>query len=76
MRSNAVELKPLPEYVSHRYFRDEETYQKIQRHLVDINDKITDEDIRNIKIVIESKQIEDLSIELEHMITGISPDKD
>ena len=30
--------------------KDEVTYNKIQRHLTDINDTITEEDIRNIKI--------------------------
>lgn len=29
---------------------DAATYNKIQRHLTDINDVITDEDIRNIRI--------------------------
>jgi hypothetical protein len=30
-------------------FSDEATKKKIDRHLSDINDKITDEDIRNVK---------------------------
>jgi hypothetical protein len=29
---------------------DRATYDKIQRHLSDINDRITDDDIRNIRI--------------------------
>lgn len=29
---------------------DRATYDKIQRHLTDINDRITDEDIRNVRI--------------------------
>lgn len=35
-----------------RYYRDETTHEKIHRHLTDINDTITDEDIRNIRIII------------------------
>lgn len=29
---------------------DRATYDKIQRHLSDINDRITDDDIRNVRI--------------------------
>lgn len=29
---------------------DRATYDKIQRHLADINDRITDDDIRNVKV--------------------------
>ncbi len=32
-----------------RILPDEVTYNKIQRHLNDINDTITDDDLRNIK---------------------------
>ena len=34
-----------------RIYRDEATHEKIHRHLTDINDTITDEDIRNIRIL-------------------------
>ncbi len=57
-------------YLSSSHYRDEVTYNKIQKHLNDEHDLITDEDIRNIKIQIGGKQIEDLSAELEHLIKG------
>lgn len=31
-------------------YPDEKTYNKVRKHLSDFNDRITDEDIRNIKI--------------------------
>ena len=31
-------------------YPDETTYNKVRKHLSDFNDRITDEDIRNIKI--------------------------
>jgi hypothetical protein len=34
-----------------RSYRDEITHEKIHRHLTDINDTITEEDIRNIQII-------------------------
>jgi hypothetical protein len=52
MRNNINEIKPINGFVASRSYRDEATYNKIQRHLVDINDIITEEDIRNIKIFI------------------------
>lgn len=39
-----------------RLFYDEITKEKIQRHLTDINDVITEEDIRNIDTAITIKQ--------------------
>lgn len=38
------------------YHRDQATHEKIHRHLTDINDRITDEDIRNIHINIDSRE--------------------
>jgi hypothetical protein len=40
----AGKRSPLP-------YPDETTYNKVRKHLSDFNDRITDEDIRNIKIV-------------------------
>lgn len=37
-------------YFPLRFYRDEATREKIHRHLTDINDTITEDDIRNIKI--------------------------
>ncbi len=34
---------------THQIFKDESTHEKIHRHLSDINDQITDQDILNIK---------------------------
>ena len=33
----------------HQIFKDETTFEKVHRHLSDINDQITDQDILNIK---------------------------
>jgi hypothetical protein len=41
---NAVKRSQLP-------YPDETTYNKVRKHLSDYNDRITEEDIRNIKIV-------------------------
>lgn len=38
--------------------RDAVTHRKIHRHLTDINDRITEEDIRNIEISIKPSQAE------------------
>lgn len=38
--------------------RDEVTHRKIHRHLTDINDRITEEDIRNIEINIKPRAVE------------------
>jgi|GEM_PF-5864853 len=38
-------------------YRDQATYEKIQKHLADINDKITDEDMRRLNIKCESEPI-------------------
>ena len=62
--------KPWGEFVSLRSIRDQGTYSKIQRHLMVENDVITDEDLRNIKIMVGGKQVEDLSAELERIING------
>ena len=35
--------------VQHQVFKDETTLEKVHRHLSDINDQITDQDILNIK---------------------------
>ncbi len=35
--------------MTHQIFKDESTHEKIHRHLSDINDQITDQDILNIK---------------------------
>lgn len=63
-------LKPFQDKVQLRHIRDEVTHNKIQRHLNDVNDRITEEDIRNIKIIFAGKQIEDMSKELERIILG------
>jgi hypothetical protein len=44
------------EQVASRLFYDEITKEKIQRHLTDINDVITEEDIKNIDTSITIKQ--------------------
>lgn len=49
MRNSKKEITP-QSWVSLKHFNDEITHQKIHRHLTDINDTITDDDIRNIKL--------------------------
>ena len=39
-----------PGYIEFLHHADETTYNKIHRHLTDINDIISEEDIRNVKI--------------------------
>ena len=70
MQTHTNMLKPFQDKVQLRHIRDEVTHNKIQRHLNDVNDRITEEDIRNIKIIFAGKQIEDMSKELERIILG------
>jgi hypothetical protein len=44
-----------PTLLKSRKVRDVRTYEKIQKHLSDINDKITDEDIREMQIGIPNE---------------------
>jgi len=44
-----------PTLLKSRKVRDVRTYEKIQKHLSDINDEITDEDIREMQIGIPSE---------------------
>ena len=48
--SNLKPISPPPPNFAPRSYPDQATYNKIQRHLSDINDTITEEDIRNVKI--------------------------
>ena len=41
---------------------DTVTYNKIQRHLNDINDVITEEDIRNIKLFVAHPDMNDVTL--------------
>jgi hypothetical protein len=47
--------KTLPAFDANNHFLDISTKNKIHRHLSDINDVITEEDIRNIDTAITSK---------------------
>ena len=51
-------LEPLINWSSLKAHKDEVTYNKIRRHLTDINDTITEDDIRNIKIVFSVSEIQ------------------
>ncbi len=70
MQPHTTMLRPFEEHVQLRHIRDEVTHNKIQRHLNDFNDRITEDDIRNVKIIFAGKQIEDMSKELERIILG------
>ena len=52
-----TQFKRSAELVNHNLniFKDDVTRNKISRHLMDINDTITEEDIRNIKVNIPSE---------------------
>ncbi|MEO7522979.1 MAG: hypothetical protein ABIT58_02730 [Ferruginibacter sp.] len=50
MEQQKKQLEPLINWNSLKSYKDEATYKKIRRHLTDINDTITEQDIRNIKI--------------------------
>ena len=56
------------ERVKNQHKRDEVTHQKIEKHLYDKNDRITDEDIRNIKILLHGRHVEDPHSELKKLI--------
>jgi hypothetical protein len=59
MANRKNELVPFSNPVFTRHDIDTVTYNKIQRHLIDINDTITEEDIRNIKLFVP---LSDLSV--------------
>lgn len=50
MENQKKQLEPLINWTALKAYKDEATYNKIRRHLVDINDTISEDDIRNIKI--------------------------
>ena len=50
MESNSKDLSRQENWVSLKSYKDEVTYNKIRRHLTDINDIISEDDIRNVKI--------------------------
>ncbi len=60
MKQASISLKEPSQSLSQYYipssYSDEVTKKKIQRHLTDINDIITEEDIRNIDTSITVKQ--------------------
>ena len=60
MKQASISLKEPSHSLSQYYipssYSDEVTKQKIQRHLTDINDIITEEDIRNIDTSITVRQ--------------------
>ena len=50
MESRNKHPQPLINWTSLKSYKDEVTYNKVRRHLIDINDTISEDDIRNIKI--------------------------
>jgi hypothetical protein len=50
MENHKKQFEGIVNWVSIKSYKDEATYNKIHRHLTDINDIISEEDIRNIKI--------------------------
>ena len=58
MENYKKQLEPLINWSSLKSYKDEVTYNKIRRHLVDINDTISEDDIRNIKLFVAETEIE------------------
>ena len=50
MQNHKKQLEPLINWTTLKSYKDEATYNKIRRHLEDINDTISEDDIRNIKL--------------------------
>ncbi|MEO6671617.1 MAG: hypothetical protein ABIN36_19190 [Ferruginibacter sp.] len=59
MENHKKQLEPLINWSSlKKNHKDEVTYNKIRRHLIDINDTISEDDIRNIKLFVAETEIE------------------
>lgn len=58
MEHQKKQLEPLINWTSFKIYKDEVTYNKIRRHLTDINDTITEQDIRDIKLFAFGNEIE------------------
>jgi hypothetical protein len=58
MENHKKQLEPLINWTTLKSYKDEVTYNKIRRHLVDINDTISEDDIRNIKLFVAVNEIE------------------
>lgn len=63
MSANTTIHKPEFGYRSINIFNDSITKRKIQNHLVDINDKITEDDIRNIKVSIPETIVRNVTVD-------------
>ena len=50
MENQKKKTEPLINWTSLKSYKDEVTYNKVRRHLEDINDTISEDDIRNIQI--------------------------
>ncbi len=66
MESNSKDLSRQEDWVSLTSYKDEVTYNKIRRHLTDINDIISEEDIRNVKIFAFTPETE-LAVASKHV---------
>ncbi|MEO8769850.1 MAG: hypothetical protein ABI402_07190 [Ferruginibacter sp.] len=58
MQNHKKQLEPLINWNTLKSYKDEATNNKIHRHLVDINDTISEDDIRNIKLFAVVTEIE------------------
>ena len=58
MQHQKKQLEPLINWTTLKSYKDEVTYNKIRRHLEDINDTISEDDIRNIKLFATVTEIE------------------
>ncbi|MFT3912184.1 MAG: hypothetical protein QM737_22345 [Ferruginibacter sp.] len=58
MVNQKKQLEPLINWTSLKSYKDEATYNKIRRHLTDINDTITEQDIRDINLFVFATDIE------------------
>ena len=76
MEKNENDSRPDEREIRSKVFDDEATHEKIQRHLSDITDTITEDDIKNVKTDIGLENIIDEGGEEKGIIEGEAYHKD
>ena len=71
MQATTIVSSFVTDYTKRKHIRDEVTHEKIRKHLNDATDQITDDDIRNIKIWLGGRHIEDMSAELDRFMLKV-----
>ena len=70
MQTETKDVRSEYGYRSVNIFDDKVTKNKIYRHLIDINDIITEEDIRNIQVSIPSERFATESLDARRVSAG------